>query len=48
MRKEILSILQFSEGPLPIKYLGIPLIPTKLTRVHYQDLVNRISTKIQH
>lgn len=33
-KQEILSILSMPEGTLPIKYLGLPLIPARLSSHH--------------
>lgn len=48
VRDEILNILQFSEGSLTVKYLGLPLISSRLTKSHCQDLINRISARVVH
>lgn len=43
---QIMSILGFQEGALPIKYLGLPLISTKLKKDHCQDLISKITTRV--
>ena len=37
---------QFSTGSLPMKYLGVPLITTRLTQGDCVELVNKISSRI--
>ena len=44
--ESICQILQFPKGSLPMKYLGVPLITSRLKKVHCDDLVNRISSRI--
>lgn len=46
VKLKILGILGFKEGALPIKYLGLPLISSRLTRLHCQELVSKITTRI--
>lgn len=40
------SELGFSEGVLPVRYLGVPLISTKLKKVNCQMLVEKITGRI--
>lgn len=34
VKREIMTILNFKEGFLPVRYLGLPLISTKLSKSH--------------
>lgn len=43
----LLSILGYSEYGLPTKYLGVPLISSKLYGSHCQVLVDRITDKVR-
>ena len=47
-REQIISILGFREGELPMKYLGVPLISSRLKVVDCKGLVDRISAKVRH
>ncbi|KAL3576428.1 hypothetical protein D5086_021711 [Populus alba] len=44
-REQIISILGFREGELPMKYLGVPLISSRLKAVDCKGLVDRITAK---
>lgn len=44
-RRDILDVLGFSEGHLPVKYLGVPLLSTKLTHLNCKPMVDRITSK---
>ena len=44
-KAHLLSILGYSEGELPIRYLGVPLISSKRCGSHCQVLVDRITDK---
>ena len=46
LRNDILRITQFQEGHVPVKYLGVRLIPTRLKAIDCQSLVTRISVRI--
>ncbi|XP_028090262.1 uncharacterized protein LOC114290524 [Camellia sinensis] len=46
LRDDILQIASFSEGTLPVKYLGVPLITTKLKASNCKQLVDRITKRI--
>ncbi|XP_022040603.1 uncharacterized protein LOC110943155 [Helianthus annuus] len=46
MKQEICSLLPFQEGELPVKYLGVPLISTKLSSKDCKILVDRVDKKI--
>lgn len=47
VREEILSILEFPVGELPIGYLGIPLQSRKIVIREYDPLLKRIRSYIQ-
>ncbi|XP_028120126.1 uncharacterized protein LOC114317568 [Camellia sinensis] len=47
LREEILKIANFKEGTLPVKYLGVPLITTKLRALDCQQLIDRITNRIK-
>lgn len=40
--------MKFRVGSLPVKYLGLPLISTRLTKEHCQDLITRTATIVQN
>lgn len=41
-------MLGFQEGSLPIKYLGLPLISTRLKKEHCSGLITRITRRIMN
>lgn len=43
---EICRIFGFSEGTLPVKYLGLPLAANKLLNIHYNPLLDQITSFI--
>ncbi|GAB2270673.1 hypothetical protein Dimus_038873 [Dionaea muscipula] len=43
----ITEILGFAEGTLPVRYLGVPLITTRLTYGDYRPLLNRILARVR-
>ncbi|XP_050227608.1 uncharacterized protein LOC126677161 [Mercurialis annua] len=43
---EILRIIGFQEGSLPVKYLGLPLISTRLSKEHCSGLIQRITGRV--
>lgn len=45
-KQYIIQTLGFEEGSLPVKYLGILLISTKLTKEHCQVLISKITARI--
>ena len=45
-KEVVLSLFGFSLGSLPIRYLGIPLISTKLGVADCMELVDRITARI--
>lgn len=48
VKEQIIAIMKFRFGSLPVKYLGLPLISTRLTKEHCQDLITRIATIVQN
>jgi len=44
-REGILSLLEFKEGFLPVKYLGVPLISTKLKHEDCRNMIARITAR---
>ena len=47
LRGELLSIMDFKDGKLPMRYLGVPLVSTKLCKIDSDQLVARITKRIQ-
>ncbi|KAL0439818.1 UNVERIFIED_CONTAM: hypothetical protein Slati_2464800 [Sesamum latifolium] len=45
-RQGILDLMGFQEGFLPIKYLGVPLIASRLTVADCQPLIDRITSRL--
>ena len=43
--ESVREIFQFPLGELPIRYLGVPLISTKLTIVHCKPLVDALTSR---
>ncbi|XP_021991402.1 uncharacterized protein LOC110888172 [Helianthus annuus] len=48
VKAEILSLLPFREGELPVRYLGVPLISTKLSFRDCRVLVERMERKVDN
>lgn len=46
LKSQLLRQLGFSEGRLPIKYLGLPLIATKLTSEDCKPIIEKIQKRI--
>ncbi|KAL2226622.1 UNVERIFIED_CONTAM: hypothetical protein Sindi_2020900 [Sesamum indicum] len=46
MKDELLLVLGFQEGHLPMRYLGLPLISSRLSIFDYQPLLTKIDTRI--
>lgn len=46
LRRDIISSLGFSEGTLPITYLGIPLIASNLRAIHCSQLIQKVDRAI--
>ena len=47
LRIAITNQLSFKPGTLPVKYLGVPLISTRLTYQNYVALIDRITSRIK-
>ena len=47
VRNDILNITGFSMGSLPLKYLGVPLISTRLSHCDCQPLIDKLLARIQ-
>ncbi|XP_071705361.1 uncharacterized protein [Rutidosis leptorrhynchoides] len=47
LKNVILSLMSFEEGVLPVRYLGVPLISSRLYYKDCKSLVDRIKIKIQ-
>lgn len=45
---EMRNLTYFNEGPLPFRYLGVPLTNRKLFVAHYLILVEKIIARIKH
>ncbi|KAL0439728.1 UNVERIFIED_CONTAM: hypothetical protein Slati_2455800 [Sesamum latifolium] len=45
-RQAILDLLGFQEGSLPIKYLGVPLVSSRLTIADCQPLIEKIDNRL--
>jgi hypothetical protein len=45
-KKDSLELLQLSEGVLPIKYSGVPLITKRLSAANYDSLIAKISARM--
>ncbi|XP_022040602.1 uncharacterized protein LOC110943154 [Helianthus annuus] len=48
IKQEILNIMPFQEGSLPVRYLGVPLISTKLYYKDCKVLVDKMVKKIDN
>ncbi|KAF5447225.1 hypothetical protein F2P56_032793 [Juglans regia] len=38
---------QFTEGVFPVKYLGVPIVSSRLKLIHFQDVIQKIRKKIE-
>lgn len=47
LQRNILSTFGFQEGKLPIRYLGVPIISSRLTKTDCTELINRITARVQ-
>jgi len=47
-RDQIIRILGFREGELPMKYLGVPLLSSRQKAIYFKGLVDRITSKVRH
>ncbi|KAL0367289.1 UNVERIFIED_CONTAM: hypothetical protein Sradi_3619000 [Sesamum radiatum] len=46
IRYEIVNIMGFQEGSLPIRYLGVPLVSTKLSIADCRPLLQKIDARL--
>ena len=46
VRNECMELIGFSEGHLPITYLGLPITASKLSKVECKTLVEKITSRI--
>ncbi|KAK1421730.1 hypothetical protein QVD17_24303 [Tagetes erecta] len=46
VKNGILNVLPFEEGKLPVKYLGVPLISSRLTSQNCSELLDRLDGRI--
>ncbi|GJT26554.1 integrase, catalytic region, zinc finger, CCHC-type containing protein [Tanacetum coccineum] len=46
VKLDILSILPFDEGKLPVKYLGVPLVPSRLLYRDCSELIEKIKRRV--
>ncbi|XP_062103131.1 uncharacterized protein LOC133814152 [Humulus lupulus] len=46
--RDILKELQYAEGEFPLKYLGVPLRPTKWKAGDYDNIIKKIKLKLYH
>ncbi|GJY42406.1 hypothetical protein Tco_0429676 [Tanacetum coccineum] len=47
VKLDILNILSFEEGNLPVKYLGVPLVPSRLIYRDCSELVEKVKQRIK-
>ncbi|KAL0420741.1 UNVERIFIED_CONTAM: hypothetical protein Slati_3097000 [Sesamum latifolium] len=47
MRADLLGLLDFSEGCLPLRYLGLPLLASHLTIADCKPLLQRVDERIK-
>ncbi|XP_071728108.1 uncharacterized protein [Rutidosis leptorrhynchoides] len=48
MKNSILATLPFKEGRLPVRYLGVPLVPSRLVYRDCKILVERVKIKVDN
>ncbi|XP_022015023.1 uncharacterized protein LOC110914540 [Helianthus annuus] len=48
VKNAILNIMPFKEGSLPVKYLGVPLISSRLLHKDCYELVEKLEKRIMH
>ncbi|KAL0328093.1 UNVERIFIED_CONTAM: hypothetical protein Scaly_2241900 [Sesamum calycinum] len=45
-RQQILDLLEFQEGCLPVRYLGVPLISSRLTIADCKPIIDKLESRI--
>ncbi|KAL0302606.1 UNVERIFIED_CONTAM: hypothetical protein Scaly_3027400 [Sesamum calycinum] len=45
-KQQILDLLGFQEGSLPVKYLGVPLISSRLTLADCSPLISKVDSRL--
>ncbi|GKF10542.1 hypothetical protein Tco_0048468, partial [Tanacetum coccineum] len=48
IKASILDIMPFSIGTLPIKYLGVPLISSRLSKQHCIPLIDKVKMRLHN
>ncbi|XP_058783490.1 uncharacterized protein LOC131658182 [Vicia villosa] len=48
LKHELLSMTGFTEGALPVRYLGVPLTSRRLNVHHYMPLIEKIAGRMHH
>jgi hypothetical protein len=46
-KTRILDVLQFKEGKLPVRYLGVPLISGRLSYSDCNPLIDRLTERMR-
>ncbi|GJV32164.1 hypothetical protein Tco_1392564 [Tanacetum coccineum] len=46
VKLSILQILPFEEGRLPVKYLGVPLVPSRLIYKDCKELIEKVQSRV--
>jgi len=47
-KRNILRIVRFKEGTLPNKYLGAPLVESKVKQILWKDLLDKMKMKLEN
>lgn len=47
VKAAIMAVLPLGQGTLPVRYLGVPLISTSLSKDHCQPLIDRITARVK-
>lgn len=47
LQQRCLAISGFQEGTLPFKYLGVPIVSSRLTKMECRSLLDKMNTQIQ-
>jgi len=46
-KETLIQLIGFADGGLPLRYLGVPISSTRLTKLYSQQLVDKITTEIR-